>query len=258
MTRTMKINSEKLIDFYKKLEFLSFELEYHLRDLIRDTIEIAKEFFKEDIPQGEKKASIEERNSAAAEMLQWSFEILLLDIKHILSLGYECGLTYPDASETLGLIQLIYDRGVYVSNRINHSPAGEYSKYRIRILSEYFSFIDEQKLHLRLAELASRIKVYCDLENPAIEKTLETQRDEIDELLDKDVCQAIVKFLGTQKKTRAQMTHTEEFGYCEGGHIGETLYRMENLGVLLHDRPYYQVNPAFYKKLGICPDKDGQ
>ena len=127
-------------------------------------------------------------------------------------------------------------------------------------IKNFTKWVEENKIAYKLEELAARLKVFCQIKAENPEELVRMEADMKDErvatLLDKDIVRAIVKVLSRGKKKRVQIV--AETQYDNGGYMGSTLYKLKRVGILKHTLPYYWVNPAYYKRLGICPDKDGQ
>jgi hypothetical protein len=126
---------------------------------------------------------------------------------------------------------------------------------------DYFAeWVEENKIAYRLAELGAILKVHCQIkvDNPEAFARMEArqQEQEVARLLERDITKTIISVLGKERKKRSQIVNETE--YYEGGYMGATLSELKRFGILQHATPYYSVNPAYYKRLGICPDKDGQ
>jgi hypothetical protein len=132
------------------------------------------------------------------------------------------------------------------------------------LLSDLEYAIDEMKTcarevtrqRHRLEECVMRLDAYVTFHTGYSTPYPDRSAHEIDALLDKDIVQAIIKTLGTQRLARGEIANRA--GYEDAGHLRSTLADLKRAGVLRHVRPWYSVSRKWYSRFGICPDKDGQ
>ncbi len=255
---------KQLLDFTKQLSFISGEAAFlSSKDFFEEYQEDAEQFCRDNLlkeaPTEKQCASIELPpelvDRALAGMIHFSFRKFASKLKDALYKGYELGLTYPDAVELLGIIQWLSDEAEMHWTIFSISE-DEYPSRAIEVFKEYFDAIKNLELISRLTEFIYRIKAFCMLDDVNRNNLTKTPPNEIEQLLDKDIVKAIIKALGKNKLKRMQLVCN--MTYYDGGHIGSTLFKLKQKNILLHDRPFYRVNPAWYKRLNICPDKDRQ
>lgn len=149
---------------------------------------------------------------------------------------------------------------VFNESRENEKLTLEAYGYAFDEIKCFTEWVEDNKFAYRLEDLATRLKVYCQIKAEKPEDLARIRADIQDErvatLLDKDIVQDIIRVLGKEKKKRVQIVKETQYG--DGGYIGSTLSELKRAGILKHKLPHYWVNPAYYERLGICPDKDGQ
>jgi ribosomal protein S6E (S10) len=270
--------------------------EYYGRDYIQEWIETHSTDIMTDAPVDDKLAVYYEVERSVSEDLRGSIKFFyyflaefyeqkedllrliqndcaLNDIIEVISIYEAIGRLWNDTFDTYDdclhyapweddLPELEKRRGEYTAQHFKKYDELTVEDYEDAFyqISASLRYLSDSTFCSDLLKLAARLNVYCKMEisDPVESEKAEVERNtrRIKHLLEKDIVQNIIRALGTRSLKRAQLAI--DTGYEDAGHLGATLTQLKRDKILINERPFFRLNPEWYGRLGICPDKDGQ
>jgi hypothetical protein len=139
--------------------------------------------------------------------------------------------------------------GEWARKRWTQSASPTDYKEALACAEDFSLWLEESAIGRRFDELAYRLVGYCKLHGLTSHGIEAMERRRVERLLDQDVVKCIVRTLGRDKKTRAEIVAAS--GYADGGHVAGALVHLKREKLLNHERPYYWIRPELYDVAGV-------